>query len=142
MVLESSQEKVILGTYSFIKPKGGVECSTNSNLSVKLNLNNGCNIYVSTFGRMGDFCKSDYKSVMNNVNEDISLRLISSNVFIVNEYLVYNIVFSKNGFFESIYFVCKEDKTFRISFTFFSKLDNCFIIVKDILMSIKALNNV
>ena len=76
--------------------------------------------------------------MLKSYNEDSETSLIHFNSFVKDNISNYNILVSKVDFYESIYFICKYDKTFRLSFIIKNKDIDTFKIVEGIYNSIRV----
>lgn len=134
-----NKNKVRIANFSFLKPVNFVEAPIYSKNSVKLvNYKKNIQVFISIFGRDGDFCKESYDLIFKNVSVDVNSKLKSKRVFKRNNLKIYNLFFKKGNHNESIYLTFKENKTFRFTFIFHSEFDNTLKIFEKLIKSLNS----
>lgn len=133
MNLDKYEEKLILGNFSFRKPKNFIEKKINSENTIKLeNINKKIIIYFSIYGRDGNYAQKEYDKIKNNIVQNKDLKLFSSKKFKNRGFDNYNLFFYNKLDYVSIYLFHKYNKTFRISFVMPNKPDFSLKLFKEI----------
>ena len=128
----TNASKVILKNFIFSKPDEFICPSSLDVSSIKLvNLTQNIILIISIYGRFGNFCENDFQTMIKS-NENNGIKIISTNIFKRNNVKFYNMLLAKEEFYESIYLVYKNNKTFRLTFAIYDTSINTLDIVEKI----------
>lgn len=129
--------KIILGNYIFQKPQNFIAPYLSENNSLRLiNISQNITLFISVYGRFGDYCKEDFALLIENQKNNPHSNLITHEIRFINNIPVYNLIISKEDFFESVYLISKNNKTFRLTFKIEDKTVNTFNFVEKIYNSL------